>query len=145
MTWAQERLNALKAGEAAVPPVVETLRLGTLDDWGPGWVTKRWQSDPALLNGDGSMFGGYTAALADQILALAALTVLPDNATMRTVHLSLQFVRIGRGEPLCIEGKVIAQSRSLITVACEIKTERAVLIATATAQQMVLYGALTQS
>ena len=38
MTWATERLDALKAGETTVPPVVTTLKMGTLDDWGPGWV-----------------------------------------------------------------------------------------------------------
>ena len=137
MTWARERLNALKDGKAALPAVVQTLRLGGLDDWGPGWAKKRWAPDAALLNVDGSMFGGYLAALADQMLALAALSVLPSDATMRTVNLSLQFIRVGRGEPLQIDGKVVAQSRSLITVACEIKTEEGVLIATATAQQIV--------
>jgi hypothetical protein len=45
-TWATQRLDALVGGESGLPPVVETLRLGTLDSWQP-------------------LFGGYVAALAD--------------------------------------------------------------------------------
>lgn len=47
--------------------------------------------------------------------------------------------------PLQIEAKVVAQSRSLITVACEIKTADGLLIAAATAQQIVQSRTLTQS
>lgn len=32
MTWATERLEALKAGTVKIPPVTQTLRLGLLDD-----------------------------------------------------------------------------------------------------------------
>ena len=33
----------------------------------------------SLLNVDGSLFGGYLAALADQALTLAAMTSVPDS------------------------------------------------------------------
>jgi len=91
MTWATERLDQLKAGKAIPPPVVETLRLGLLDDWGEGWVRKRWESAPELMNGDGSMFGGYLAALADQMLAFAAMTVIEDPSAFRTTDLQIRF------------------------------------------------------
>jgi hypothetical protein len=42
MTWATDRLDLLKARAVTPPPVVETLRLGLLDDWGPGWARKVW-------------------------------------------------------------------------------------------------------
>ena len=41
--------DALKAGEMTVPPVVTTLKMGTLEDWGPGWVRKTWQPTPEIL------------------------------------------------------------------------------------------------
>ena len=34
MTWATERLDAIKRPGAKGPPVVETLGLGLIDDWG---------------------------------------------------------------------------------------------------------------
>ena len=55
-TWATARLDALVAG-AAPPPVVATMRLGTLDAWGEGWARKRFEPDADQLNGDGSIFG----------------------------------------------------------------------------------------
>ena len=137
MTWATERLEALKRGEAAVPPVVETLRLGTLDDWGEGWVRKRWSPVPEVVNGDGSMFGGYLAALADQALAFAAMSVVPGDAAFRTLNLQLNFVRVGRAEPLVIEARVVSATRQIITVRAEFRRDDGALIAEATAQQIV--------
>lgn len=136
MTWAIERLDELKAGRARVPPVVETLRLGTIDDWGPGWAKKTWRSSREVLNVDGSMFGGYIAALADQIAAFTAMTVLPDGAAYRTVNLQVQFFRVSHGEDIAIEGRVIAQTRSTITIEAEFRTA-AGLIAKANAVQVV--------
>jgi uncharacterized protein (TIGR00369 family) len=138
MTWAIERLDALKAGNMDVPPVVTTLRLGTLDDWGPGWVRKTWTPSPEILNGDGSMFGGYLAALADQILTFAAMTVVPDEDHFRTINLQMSFVRVGRAHPLMIEGRVTASTRQLITVEADFRRDDGELIARAAAQQILL-------
>ena len=77
-TWATSRLNDLLAG-AEPPPVVRTMQLGTLDAWGEGWARKRWEPTPSMLNSDGSLFGGLVAALADQMLAFAAMTVVPGD------------------------------------------------------------------
>ena len=137
MTWATDRLDALIAGTAEPPPVVRTLRLGTLDAWGPGWVRKRWLSQPDVLQLDGSMFGGYIAALADQMLGLAALTVVPEGMAFRTVGLNVQFFRLSRNEDIAIEARVVAQSKQLISVEAEFKNDSGGLIAKATAQQVV--------
>jgi uncharacterized protein (TIGR00369 family) len=138
MTWATERLDALKAGETTVPPVVTTLKMGTLEDWGPGWVRKTWQPSPEVLNGDGSLFGGYLAALADQILAFAAMTVVPEENHYRTINLQMQFVKVGAARPLTIEGKVTAVTRQLITVEADFRREDGELIARAAAQQILM-------
>jgi len=138
MTRATDRLDALVAGREEAPPVVQTLRLGLLDAWEPGWVGKRWEPDPELLNGDGSLFGGYIAALADQLLAFAAMTVVPEGSAFRTINLSVQFIRVGRAHPILAEGRVTAQTTSLITVeASFFREDDKALIARATAQQMV--------
>lgn len=137
MTWATDRLDALKAGTANPPPIVETLRLGLIDDWGEGWVRKTWRPVAELATADGSLFGGYLAALADQILAFAAMTVVPGDQLYRTVNLNMNFLKVGRDCPLAIEARVVAQTRRLITARAEFRREDGMLIAEATAQQIV--------
>jgi len=138
MNWATERLDALKSGTARPPPIVETLKLGLIDDWGEGWVRKSWSPAPELQTADGSLFGGYLAALADQVLAFAAMTVVPDELHFRTLNLQINFVRIGRAHPLRIEARVSARTRQMITVRADFRREDGELLAEATAQQLLM-------
>ncbi|WP_397402843.1 PaaI family thioesterase [Phenylobacterium sp.] len=143
MGWAHERLGAIVSGKVDAPPVVGTLRMGLLDAWGPGWARKRWVPQPEILNGDGSMFGGYLAALADQALAFAAMTVAPDDQHFRTINLQVQFFKIGRAHPLDIEARVVAQTRQLISVEVDFRRPGGDIIAKATAQQVLVAQPLT--
>jgi hypothetical protein len=45
VNWATERLGALVRGDVTLPPVIRTLRLGTIDSWSPGWIKKTWSPD----------------------------------------------------------------------------------------------------
>jgi uncharacterized protein (TIGR00369 family) len=138
MTWGTDRLAALKAGIGEPPPIVRTLRLGVVDDWGEGWVRKSWSPHPDLETADGSLFGGYLAALADQVLAFATMTVVPAEMHFRTLNLQMNFVRIGRAHALGIEGRVVAQTRQMITVRAEFRRDDGELLADATAQQLLM-------
>jgi uncharacterized protein (TIGR00369 family) len=138
MTWAKARLDELKAGGASVPPIVETLRMGVLDDWGEGWARKRWSPAPELQTADGTIFGGYIAALADQALAFATMTVAPADAAFRTLNLQVSFIRVTLLQPLCIEARVVAQTRQLITARAEFRREDGEMIAEASAQQLIM-------
>jgi uncharacterized protein (TIGR00369 family) len=137
LTWATDRLDQIKGGQTALPPVVQTLRLGGLDDWGDGWARKTWTPAPELLNSDGSLFGGYIAALADQILALAAMTVAPADAMFRTSNLRVDFIRVGKAEVLTLEGRVVARTKGMIHVEADFRRPDGELIARAGAQQIV--------
>jgi uncharacterized protein (TIGR00369 family) len=139
MTWATERLDALISGKVEAPPVVQTLRLGVLDAWEAGWVGKRWEPQDELLNGDGTLFGGYIAALADQMLGFAAMTVVPEASAFRTINLNVQFLRVGRAHPILAEARVVAQTKSLISVEADFyREDDKTLIARASAQQMLM-------
>lgn len=138
MTWATARLDAIVAGTLDLPPVVTTLKLGLLDAWEPGLVRKHWTPDPAILNGDGTLFGGHIAALADQILAFAAMSVVPAESAFRTSNLQLQFFKVGAARPLDIEARVIALTQRLISVEADFRRADGDLIARASAQQMIL-------
>ncbi|KRA56794.1 thioesterase [Caulobacter sp. Root655] len=142
MTWATDRLDQIKGGDTPFPPVVQTLQLGGLDDWGEGWARKTWTPAPALLNSDGSLFGGYIAALADQILAFAAMTASPADAMFRTSNLKVDFIRVGKAEILALEGRVVARTRGMIHVEADFRRPDGELIARASAQQVVVpFGA----
>jgi uncharacterized protein (TIGR00369 family) len=138
MSWATERLNELVAGTAEPPPVVKTLQLGLLDEWSEGRAFKRWEPNEDLLNGDGSLFGGYIAALADQMLGFAAMTIVPEGSAFRTINLNVQFFRIGRAHPLLIEARVTSATKALIAVEADFAREDGGLIARALAQQIVI-------
>jgi uncharacterized protein (TIGR00369 family) len=142
LTWATDRLDQVKGGDVVFPPVIQTLQLGGLDDWSEGWVRKTWTPAPALLNSDGSLFGGYIAALADQILAFAAMTVAPGDAMFRTSNLKVDFIRVGKAEILTIEGRVVARTKGMIHVEADFRRPDGELIARASAQQVVVpFGA----
>lgn len=138
MSWGAERLEQLKFKAVDLVPVAKTLQLGGLDDWSPGRVVKRWMPSADVLNADGSMFGGHIAALADQMLAFAVMSVLADGLAFRTVNLAVQFFKVGHAHPLLIESRVTAQSRSLIATEADFCREDGVLIARASAQQMLI-------
>lgn len=138
MTWATERLDEIKQPGAIAPPIVETLGLGLIDDWGPGWVRKTWTPEARFAQVDGSLFGGYIAALADQTLAFAAMTVIADDAWCRTTDLQVRFMKVGRGHPLLIEGRVLVATRRLITAEVDFRRPDGDLIAKAAGQQIIL-------
>lgn len=137
-TWATDRLDALiSSTETQLPPVIQTLGLGSLESWEPGFARKQWTSQPHLLNGDGTVFGGYIAALADQALAFAAMTVLPGDSVFRTINLSVSFVRVAKAGTLTIDARVTAQTKRIITTRAEFHREDGALVAEASAQQVV--------
>jgi uncharacterized protein (TIGR00369 family) len=136
-TWATDRLDALVRGDVVLPPVTRTLRLGTLDSWAPGRIMKTWSPDPELLNVDGSLFGGYVAALADQALTFVAMTSVPDDMVFRTLNLTINFHRVGNAEQLKIEAWVISQTRQIISTRAEFRRPDDKLVAEASAQQFL--------
>ena len=77
------------------------------------------------------------AALADQALAFAAMTIVPSNASFRTIKLQVNFIMGGRAHPLCIKARVVATTERLITVRADFCRDDGKLIAEASAQQLV--------
>ena len=68
----------------------------------------------------------------------AAMTVVPDDRLFRTLNLQLNFMRVGRSQALDIEARVVAQTLQLVTVRAEFRHQDGVLIADATAQQILM-------
>lgn len=108
-----EHLNRLVAGNTAVPPVVENLELGTISEWRQGYAKKIWQVNERYFTAV-DLFGGYLAAMADQMLALASVSLLEDGQTLRTTNLEISFFKPVTGGTLIVEGQVVHKSKQVI-------------------------------
>lgn len=133
----QDRLTAIADGSLTLPAVLQRLRLGRLSSWRTGFVEKEWTVDRDFCTGQGTahqaLFGGYVAALADQVLTFAAMTVADDDHFFRTSGLQISFFRpISRGV-LRIEGRVVNGSRSLLHVEADFFLDDGKLAAKASA------------
>ncbi len=117
------------------------LALTGLDGWEYGrcWVT--WTIDDRFRNYDGSLFGGYLAAMADRIVSMATMSVLHENdERFRTTQLQTQFWRPIFGKTLKAEGRVANRSRRLIHVEADFFTEEGKIAARSTAVNMITRG-----
>lgn len=110
-----QHLDRIVAGRSALPPVVENLCLGSISEWRPGYARKEWAVDPRFFT-PVDLFGGYLAALADQMFVLSGISLLEDSETLRTTSLQIDFFRPVSSGTLVIEGKVVNRSKRLIHV-----------------------------
>lgn len=117
VAW-RDLLEGLVAGVDDAPHL-RALRLPMLDGWesGRAWTTWEVESD-FLTPAAGSLFGGYIAALADQLLACATFTVLADAESFATSEVHVHFLRPVMAGTVEIEGRVVSRTRRLVY--CEV-------------------------
>lgn len=118
MGFWQDILDGFVNGTTPEPLVNTKLGLApALSDWRPGFVEKRLLVDTDLFHGR-ALFGGYIAAIADQVLGLAAMSVLEDGYFFGTTNMAISYLSpVTEGE-LRVEGEVIRQRRKSIYVEC---------------------------
>jgi uncharacterized protein (TIGR00369 family) len=112
-SWS-EHLDAMVKKTVAPPAFARLLKLPYLDGWEPGRVWYEWKVDDGLLQSHGTVFGGYLAALADHTVTFAALTCLPDGASIVTASLNMTYLRPIRTGTLRVEGRVQHSGRQLL-------------------------------
>ncbi len=119
-------------------PHLAALRLPMLDGWERGRVWAKWPVEGEfLIPVVASVFGGYIAALADHLLALAAFTVLADEESFVTAELHVHFFRPVQEGILEIEARVVRRGKRSIYCEVTIGDSGGKLIARAGATQMV--------
>jgi acyl-coenzyme A thioesterase PaaI-like protein len=139
LTRGMKILQTLVDSSHPAAPVHQTLRLGSIEAWGDDWVRKTWRPSPEVLFANGGMFGGYLAALADQMQAFATYTVLADEDGFTTTNLQVSMVGRFKREGLLCEARIASRSRRLIVTSCEMRRlEDNVLIAVSQAHQMII-------
>ncbi|MEL6366126.1 MAG: PaaI family thioesterase [Pseudomonadota bacterium] len=138
-----EILNAIRDGaeKDLKKGATHHLALQGLDGWayGRAWVT--WTIDDRFRNSDGSLFGGYLAAMADRIVSMATLAALEhSDERFRTTRLETSFWRPVFGTTLKAEGRVVNKSRRLIHVEADFLTQEGKIAARSTAVQIYTKG-----
>ncbi len=131
-------LDQIVARNAPRPPHAEVLRLPGIDGWEPGRVWCNWTVDPDLIQPQGALFGGYISALADEVLGMATLTVLPEGEAFATADTRTNYFRPIREGLIAIEAQVVHKGRTNIFVEATFTDESGKLCAKASATQSVL-------
>jgi len=126
-------LRRLQAGEKGLNPVVDYFGI-TLEDVREGQVRMCLPFRPEYLQASGYVQGGLMAALADEAIAHAVMTVLDPGFGMTTVELKCNFLAHVTDSELIADAKVFKKGRTLIIGDCLVKDRNAkdVLRCTAT-------------
>ena len=122
-------------GEA--PPYVKNLDMPLPNHWEESMVRGSWDIDPRYFHDRSALFGGYLAALADNFLAMAAMTVLAHEDRFATSDLHTNFYRPVSGKQLHIEAKVLYRGRRMIHTEAYFTRDDGKLAAKATATQVI--------
>jgi uncharacterized protein (TIGR00369 family) len=134
-------LAALNEGRGQPPQMIRTLKLdiwaGRMDSFGEGFLNVHWDVDPLYANPDGSIYGGWISAMADNLLYLVSSTVFKEGENASTSDLQLIFMRPIKQGRIRIEARVVERSRSAILCDCSFFLPDGRLAARATAQQAV--------
>lgn len=135
MGFWQDILDGFVSGSTPEPTVNVKLGLDpALAEWRPGFVEKVWTVDTDLFHGR-ALFGGYIAAMADQVLGLAAMTVLEDDLFFGTTNMSISYLAPVTGGELRVEGVVVRQQKRSIYVECTFYSDTEI-VARASATQV---------
>ena len=91
----------------------------------------------------GFVHGGVVGMIADSAAGYAAMTVVPDTASVLTVEFKMNLVAPADGEKLIARGKVVRPGKTLIITQAEVfavKDERETLCALMQQTIMVMHG-----
>ncbi len=111
-----DRLQRMREGTAPPAPIAETLDFH-LVEVEPGRAVFEGYPSPRAYNLQGTVHGGWIAAILDSALGCAIASGLPAGTSCTTTELSIRYVRPLRSEsgPMRAEGRVVHAGRRLAT------------------------------
>jgi uncharacterized protein (TIGR00369 family) len=113
MSIGTERLERMLAGHHTRSPCGEAMQLPTVSEYRSGYVKSLHRIDARFTNASGVIFGGYVAALLDDIAGYVADTVVPDDKVCATAQLTVDYFRpcLASDQAFVFEGSLVNQSR----------------------------------
>ncbi len=130
-------LNQIVDGTADVPPYVRTLQTASLKRWASGRVWCEWNVDSAMFQDQDMVFGGFIAALADEVLGFTTMSILEEEEVFQTVDLHISFLLPVTDGVLRIEGKVVRRGKSAAHVEAVFRRHDGKIAAKATAREII--------
>ena len=119
------------AGRAPVPP--SSAMLGwTPVDVGAGHIRVEYLAKEDFYNPAGVVQGGFLAAMLDDVMGPAAVTLMEPGEVPATVEMKVSYIRPAVAGKLIGNGRVVYKGKSIVFMEGSLTTEDGVLIATAT-------------
>jgi uncharacterized protein (TIGR00369 family) len=113
MTIGTARLDRMIAAQHQRSPAGMAMSLPVMSEYRPGYVRSVHRIDPKFTNAGGVIFGGYIAALLDDVSGYVTDTVIADDKVCATAELSVSFFRpcMSDAGEFTFEGFLINESR----------------------------------
>lgn len=126
-------LERLQKGDTSLNPFLGFVGM-RLESLGRGSARFRMTIRPEHLQGAGVMQGGLMAAMADEAIAHAIMTLLGPDEGITTVEMKSSFLAAARTGDLVAEAQVFKKGRSLVIGDCLVSDDsgRAVVRSSAT-------------
>lgn len=144
-TWEEmsglQYVRALQARDVPWAPVVLLMGYEPVE-FGEGDVTMAIPSHEWFCNAARMVYGGVTANLAHDTMALAVHSTLPKATTYATLDLTVNFVRPipPDGGKLVTRARVVHRGRTFAVTGAEIFNSKGKTVATASGSWMILEG-----
>ncbi len=103
----------------------------------PGRVRVRYAADERFYNPHGCVQGGFIAAMLDDAMGPAGLTLLGPGEFAPTLEIKVTFLRPARAGTLIAEGRALHRTRRVLFVEGSLMTEDGTPVATATATLLI--------
>ncbi len=132
-----ELLCRIAGGGIPLPPAAALLGWQLLD-FEPGHVRVSYSAREAFYNPHGTVQGGFIAAMLDDAMGPALLTLLDGGEFAPTLEIKVNFLRPALAGVLMAEGRVIHRTRTLAFLEGALMTPDGHLLATASATARIV-------
>jgi uncharacterized protein (TIGR00369 family) len=102
-----------------------------------GRVWCAWEVNPALFQDLNALFGGFVAALADEVLGFATMTVLEEDEVFLTADLHVTFHRLIKEGVLNFEGRIVQREKGSAHAEVVITSQDGAIVAEATGKETI--------
>jgi uncharacterized protein (TIGR00369 family) len=107
----------------------------------PGRVLVRFNAREEFCNPQGTVQGGFLAAMLDDAMGPAIFSLLDAGQAAPTLEMKVTYLRPARPGPLVAEGRVAHKTRGIAFLEGTLMREDSIVIATATATARILPAA----
>jgi uncharacterized protein (TIGR00369 family) len=137
MGYWSDLLNTIVDGTAKPPPYVRTLGTTRMKRWEPGRVWCEWEVNPALFQDLNALFGGFVAALADEVLGFTTMSILEEDEVFITADLHVTFHRLIKEGVLNFEGRIVQREKRLAQAEVVITSQDGTIVAEAFGKETI--------